>query len=151
MDSYTVYNGFAIIPDLRQNRNNKNLATFGHIFPVNISMYLFNFFTKKIGFLSPLVFPKIALQMYREILKKYKKGNHSFFKYLQKATLCQSVPIGFEMAKKKGEQTNKHFRIYIRRDRPNRILMISCTVNTLKRPYKLLIGNFNRSKPIFII
>ena len=55
MDSY-IYNGFAIIPDVRQTDIAKNLATFGKNFPVNFSVCPVNLFAKIIRFLPPLTF-----------------------------------------------------------------------------------------------
>ena len=52
-----IYNGFAIIPDLRQTGiAKKNLATFGKKIPVNFSVCPVNLFAKRIRFLPPLVF-----------------------------------------------------------------------------------------------
>jgi len=64
MDSY-IYNGFAEIPDLRQTGIPENLA----LFPVNFFLCPVYFFAKRIRFI-PLWFSIIALQSYREILKK---------------------------------------------------------------------------------
>ena len=69
-----------------------------------------NFIPISIGFCV------IALQIYREILKRYKKGNKSakitFLKYYCFRTLseakCSFVPTGFLI--------DRHFRIYISRD-----------------------------------
>ena len=51
-----MYNGFAIIPDLRQTGIAENLATFGKKNSMNFSVCPVNLFAKRIRFLSPLVF-----------------------------------------------------------------------------------------------
>ena len=51
-----TYNGFAVIPDLRQTGISENLATFGLFFPVNFFLCPVYLLAKRIRLLSPLVF-----------------------------------------------------------------------------------------------
>ena len=51
-----IYNGFAIIPDLRQTGIAKNLATFGKKIHVNFALCPVNLFAERIRFLRPLGF-----------------------------------------------------------------------------------------------
>ena len=73
-----IYNGFAEIPDLRQTGITgiaKNLGTFGQKNYVNFSLcpvYLFALDCKNQIAIS-FGFSIIALQIYRETLKKYRK------------------------------------------------------------------------------
>ena len=53
---FRIYNGFAIIPYLRQTGIAKTWPLLGKHFPVNFSLCPVNLFAKRIRFLPPLVF-----------------------------------------------------------------------------------------------
>ena len=122
-----TYKGFAVIPDLRQTGISENLATFGQNNFVNFSLCPVYLFTKRIRFIPPLVFYIIALQIYREILKKYRKRAITLRKITFLKCYCfrtrsgskrnfvpKGIPIGFEMVEKNlNKETNKQIDIFV--------------------------------------
>ena len=66
-----IYNDFAIISGLRQTGIAKKTVHFSE--KKLLYMCSVNSFAKRIRFLPPLVFSRIALQTYKEILNKYRK------------------------------------------------------------------------------
>ena len=68
-----IYNGFAIMPDLRQTCMKKKPGHFlAKTFPVNLYLFRVNFFAKN-QISASFGFSVIVFQIYREFLKKYRK------------------------------------------------------------------------------